>query len=249
MGYSFALPPASYPAYSPAFPQPPGPTPTSAAVDRNALSSVWVAALLGLISGVLAVFNLFASPVSSIVSVSTGSSGSSVSLSLGVFLLAAAVVAAEFVITLLVIWYYREAFRQLAMVDGRFSTPSTLAMVALIALLVLVVAGIAFFVVLYQTIACAGSGNPIPSSCVNIALFLGFVGILGVAAIALLVGGIGLLFGIWRLGSRYNEGLFKAAAILLIFPVLNVVGSVLILVASRSLRDRYAGGTFPPSFG
>jgi hypothetical protein len=73
--------------------------------------------------------------------------------------------------------------------------------------------------------------------------------LLFVVAIVLLIGAIGLLIGIWRLGTRYQEGLLKVAAILLILPVLNIVGFVLILVASRSLRNRIGSGPPVVSFG
>ncbi len=64
-----------------------------------------------------------------------------------------------------------------------------------------------------------------------------------------LIGYIGVAIGIWRFGVRYGEGKFKAGAILIFFPLLNVVGLVLILIAARSTRAKLANGSPVPIFG
>ena len=82
------------------------------------------------------------------------------------------------------------------------------------------------------------------ASCITGTL-AGLILIVGIAAILALVGYIGLLIGLWRLGTRYDSGLFKAGAILAIFPLLNLVGAILILVAAHTARERL--NSTPPS--
>ncbi|MGC1839101.1 MAG: DUF973 family protein, partial [Candidatus Acidiferrales bacterium] len=134
-------------------------------------------------------------------------------------------------------------------VDSRFSTPAMLVLMALVSLVILVVAGLGVFYLLYQEALCLTSQNPATLSCIEPGTFLALAGILVVTAIVAVVGYIGLLVGIWRLGTRYGEGLFKAAAILLIFPGLSLVGAILIIVCCHSLQHRLRRGTSPTGFG
>ena len=102
---------------------------------------------------------------------------------------------------------------------------------------------------LEQAITCAGSGNPITSACLNVGTLLGIVAVMGITAIIILVGYIGLLIGIWRLGSRYSSDGFKVGAVLLIFPVLSVAGAILILVSARNARARIEMAGVSPNLG
>lgn len=61
-----------------------------------------------------------------------------------------------------------------------------------------------------------------------------------VGGLATLVGLIGILIGVWRLGTRYGDGVFKVSALLLIFPIVSFVGAILILYSAYSHRNRVA---------
>jgi uncharacterized membrane protein len=210
---------------------------------------VSLAAILGLVGAVLGFLTLLVAPVFSIVNTSTSGSGTSISLNLsGLYLLAIAG-GIGLVLSLLELWFYRQSFRALAPGDPRFATPATLVLVALIAVVIVVLGAIALVDVVYQAILCTGSGNPITSTCINVGNLLGLVAIVGIGSIVALVGFIGLLIGIWRLGTRYGEGMFKVGAILLLFPVLSFVGFILILVAARSARAKYEGTSMPLPLG
>ena len=254
-GYPAPPPPApaayypGYPAY-PAYPvSPAGPTAASRAADRSALSNVQFAAILGLIGAALSIATLFVTPAFSFVSYTTTSSGTSVSLNMTALWLFAALGAAGLILTIVELWLYREAYRELTPHDARFSSPASLTLMALIALILLIAVGAALVALVYEAIVCAGSGNPITSSCISLGEALGLLALVGILAIVLLIGFIGFLIGVWRLGSRYSDGMFKAAAILLIFPVLNIVGTILILIAARSALEKLGAAQQPLSFG
>jgi uncharacterized protein DUF973/zinc ribbon protein len=245
-GYAPSSPlpgPAPYAPYTGAYAPSGRPTPASSAADRSALSSVVLAAVLGLIGAVLSFAELF-TRASSFVAVSGAGSGTSFSLDASALYLLAALGAAGLVFALLELSFYRRAFGALTPQDNRFSTPSKLVLTAITALVLLVLVVVAIFAVIYQAIQCAGSGNPITTACISPGELLGLIGIGLILVIVLVVGYIGLLIGIWRLGTRYDEPLFKVGAVLLIFPVLNIVALVLILVGARSARDKL--GTYSP---
>jgi hypothetical protein len=217
--------------------------------DRSALSYVSLAAILGLVGAILSVVDLFFTPAVSFIGVSSAGSGTSVTVNLSALYFAAGVGVTGIILGLIELWLYRGAFGTLRRQDTNFSTPATLTLVAFVALVIIVAVAAALVVVLYQAVVCAGSGNPITSACIDKATTLGLLAVLGVTAIALLIGYIGLLIGIWRLGTRYNETMFKVGAILLIFPVLNVAALILILVAARSATSRLQVVSSPPHFG
>jgi hypothetical protein len=237
--------------FAPSFAMRPG-TPASASrpADLHALSNVTIAAVLALIGGVLSLVVLFGTNVASFLAVSTaGSGGTTLSLDLTALYLFAITAGVGVVLSIIELVLYRQAFHTLAPHDTRFSTPSTLVLLAIIGIIIVVLGAAYLLYALYQAVLCAGAGNPLTGTCLSTASLLEAVGLIGVAAILAFVGWIGLLIGIWRLGSRYEEGLFKVGAVLLIFPVLNLVAAILILVAARSAREKLAAGSATPSFG
>lgn len=247
-GWGAAPIPGAFP-YSPGYPvRPPAPTSGSRPADLHALSNVTIAAVLALIGAALGLVVLFGTNVSSFLSVSTVGSGTSLSLGLTGLYLIAITGGIGILLSIIELVFYRQAFHILAPHDSRFSTPSKLVLLGLIAIVIIVAAlGFVLYLV-YQSILCAGLA-PITTACLNLSLLLLVLGVAGVAAVLALIGWIGLLIGIWRLGSRYDETLFKVGAVLLIFPLLNVIATILILVAARSARDKIAAGSATPSFG
>jgi len=153
------------------------------------------------------------------------------------------------VVSILELLLVRGGFVELSAHDHRFTSPASLALVAVIGVVLASLGVGLLFDALYRAVACAGVGNPIPTGCLPGGEELAGFGLTGVGAIMAIVGYIGVLIGIWRLGTRYDETVFKVGAILLIFPLLNIVGAILLLVGIDSARKKVtaAGATyFPP---
>jgi hypothetical protein len=215
-------------------PSDPTPTPATREVDRTALTYVEWAAVLALIPAVIGVVSL-AVPGSFYRLQTTPAGGSTFTFGAATY----AYIAVEAGLELLLSFLLLLAFRRLRTVDSRFGTPATLVWLLVIGIVV-VWAGL--FVVLaglssLHPCNALGSSPATPTSCgVGNGLLAGLV-VVGIAGVLALVGFIALLIGIWRLGSRFRGDLFKVGAILLIFPVLNFVGAILILVEARRARS------------
>ncbi|MGA7649177.1 MAG: DUF973 family protein [Thermoplasmata archaeon] len=218
-------------------------------VDRVALSNVTLAAIMGLAGVVLSLLALLDTPAFSLIGVTTVGSGTSLSVNTSGLYLLGAVGGGGIAFTLLELWFYRRAFRTLARQDRRFSTPTTLVWLAMVAVVIIVAAVVALLVVLYDAILCAGAGYVLTSRCLNVGELLALAGIVAIAAIVLLAGYIGLLIGIWRLGTRYGEWMFKVGAIFMIIPFLNVAGTIFILIAARESSGKTPRAFSPPKFG
>ena len=206
----------------------------------------WVAILSIISGGLEVVFEAFAG-IGRLYSVSTTSAGTTVSLppfwSWFVYL------GASVVIGLVTLVLLRLSFRALVPADARFSMPATLSLVALIGIVLALAGWVLLLGTVYQAVGCAGAGQPLTRSCLPLSVFIGSAALVAVGGITTLVGIIGTLIGIWRFGTRHEEPLFKAAAILLIFPIANIVGAILMLVAARSaLRkvEAMTAGATPP---
>jgi len=227
----------------PGYPQP---TPTTRDADREALTYLLWAAIIWLCSG--AVTLVLLDGTAALYTVDTTSSGSTFVFHPLFYVVAVASGALSIVQVLLL----RGSFHRLAPVDPRFSTPSTLALL-LIAGFVIVLLGLVPLLQGAQSITgCIASSNntTLPASCGGIGQALIGIVLVLVGGIIALIGYIGCLLGIWRFGSRYGNDLFKVGAILLIFPLLNVVGAILILVGASSVRARVEamGTPGPPRF-
>jgi len=233
----FALPSPYYPyGQAPAAP-PAGPA------DRSALSRVKLAALLGLVAGALSLVELAATPALRFLSVSTTAGGTSVSVNESAFLLAVLFGSLGVAFTLVELWLYRRAFQTLAPFDYNFSTPASLALAAAIGIVLISLAAAGLVALFVQAFNCA-AGGPLTTACLNVGGILGLAVVVLIAAIVALIGYIGVLIGIWRLGVRFNEGMFKIGAVLLLFPVVGVVGSLLIFLGARAALASV--GSAPP---
>ncbi|MCI4339542.1 MAG: DUF973 family protein [Thermoplasmata archaeon] len=219
------------------------------ATDLEALSSVTIAAVLGLIGQLVGLVALFVTPTAGLLMVTTTSSGTTFAANPSGLIDFGILVSVGTVLTILELIYYRDAFHTLSPHDDRFSTPSTLVTILLVALPIVLLSAIALLDLLYESIACAGIGNPIPANCINGGSVLAAVAVLGIAAVLALIGYVGLLVGIWRLGTRYDSSAFKVGAVLLLIPLLNVVAAILIIVSARSCRERVAAEGSSMTFG
>jgi hypothetical protein len=136
----------------------------------------------------------------------------------------------------------RGAFHRLAPIDARFSTPSKLVWVLLAGA---VLAAVGLVVVLFTlqhlgncTLNATGgfTGN-----CQGLAtLALGEL-ILLPGSILVIIGYIGCLIGLWRVGERYQESSFKIGTVLLLIPLLSVAGAVLLFIAAHTTRAKLGG--------
>jgi hypothetical protein len=242
------VPPTS--AYPRGFAATTRPTPDTRATDLAALSDVTIAAVLALVEAVIGVVGYLA--FRSTVTYTIGSTGSITGVTISTFDLyvSGASFLAAFALGIAALFFYRGAFHTLAPTDARFSTPSKLTLLAIIAIVIIILCLIGLVVLIFQAISCAGAGNTITSSCLDVGAIAGLALLLVLFAIVWFVGFIGLMIGVWRLGTRYDQGLFKVGAILLIIPFLSFVGAILILVAARSAHGAVSAGGGPaPSFG
>jgi hypothetical protein len=204
--------------------------------QMRALAAVFLAALLEVLSAIGSAVVLFAAPVGSIVTVTNTASGSTLSVSSsGVDLLVLASVGGLLVgiVTLLL---FRRGFSTLAYYDSRFETPAKLVIVEILGVILVFFGAISVFSTLLSAIQCA-NGAPITSTCISIGSLEGGLALLVIGGIIAFVGYIGLLIGIWRLGTIYDDSKFQVGAVLLIIPLLNVVGAILIAIAAHEHRS------------
>jgi hypothetical protein len=218
-------------------------------VDLDALSKVATAAAVGLISEAVGLIALFATPSAGLFTISMTPAGTTISANTSGLEVFGLLIAVGTLLTVIELLYYRGAFKTLEGTDGRFKTPSTLVLVLLIALPFVLLGLLGLVYAIYNAIACAGAGNPISPSCLSGGGLLAVLGLLLITGILAVIGYIGLLVGIWRLGTRYDASGFKVGAILILIPLLNVVGAILILVSARSARERFAAPGPPTTFG
>ncbi len=222
-------------------------TPAVRAADLRALTWIRLAAILGIIGGVLGYAELFAGSFSNLFNVTAATGGGRVLSNPSV--LVYAYIGVGGAIGLAELFILRFGFRTLSGHDREFSTPSTLTLVAIVSVAVLLVGVSLLFAALAQAISCVGAGNAITTGCLFTGLFWASLAVLLIGAIAALVGYIGgVLLGTWRLGRRFDETLFKVGAILLIF--LPFVGSILILIGAQAAmrKDGRSGPVQPAAF-
>lgn len=233
---------------------PPGPDVRNA--DLTGLSRVRLAALIAVVGSALGVALPLAFSFTGTFSFSVPAAGSAYTYSGTAIAFVIGTALVGLTLTLVSLWFYREGFLALRTVDGSFSSTPTFALLAVIGL-VMVWAGLVLVLVeLLTLLSCVTVGGVIPASCVALGGLLGGLALLLIGLILVLIGYIGTLVGIWRLGTRYGDSLFKIGAVLLIFPFLSVVGEILILVAASHAETRvrqapppaYAPSTapFPP---
>ena len=205
-------------------------------VDRRALRAVRWASILGLVASVAGLVALTVPGFTQLVTVSSTNAGPVLSTGgttqLGVY------VAATAVLGLVELFLYRSAYRTLSEVSREFSAPSTLSLLAIVGALLAVVGFALLFAAIVEAIHCVGAGHPITSACLFDGGFWAAVALLGTGALLAVVGFIGILVGLWRMGRRFDMPLFKVAAILLILPYLSVLGQILLLVGTTQELGR-----------
>jgi hypothetical protein len=217
---------------------PPSPNAGTRRADWFALTQLLYAAALLLVIGAVSAFTLGFE--GSLLAVRMTSAGDAVSFTPAFYV----VVSVSAILGVVDVLLLRSAFRTLAPFDARFSTPATLALLYLIGFLLVLVALIPLLAGVSSLASCmiGPTNNTVSGNCSGIGLILvgGLVAL--VAGIVALIGFIGILIGIWRFGTRYQSGLFKAGAILLLIPFLSVLGAIFILAEAYSTRSRLGVG-------
>lgn len=218
--------------------------------DRASLHDVFVAAVLGLVGAVISLVALFGSAALNVFESHTTSSGStSYGLNQTALATLGLLVAIGVVLELIELGLYYRAFTRMAGFDIDFATPAKLTLLLLISVILSLGLFVGLVAGLEQALICSG-GSQLDSACISLGAFLALlVGLLIVEIIALIGFFGGLVLGTWRLGYRYNDGLFRVGAILTIFPVLNIVGQILIIVAARRSRGKHVRRLGPLGMG
>lgn len=226
---------------------PPGvPSPSTREVDRASLSYLLWAAVIWLATGVVSLVLVIGT--TALFSVHTTTTGSTYVFAPLFYVVVIVSAALSFVEVLLL----RAAFHRLEPVDRRFSTPSKLALLLIVGFVILLLGLVPLLIGAQSITGCIAnsSNSTLSGNCSGIGdVVLGALVVLAGGIIAL-IGYVGCLIGIWRFGSRYQNDLFKVGAIMLIIPLLNVVGAILILIASQTERNRRGSPTAsqPPQF-
>jgi hypothetical protein len=222
----------------PAWGPPPVQPPDTRETDVAGLSKIWTAALISIIGTALSVAVLIALETGYL-RAALPASGSPLAITQTALGLVLGLAIVGLAISVVSFWYYREGFIAFRKVDPRFSSSPTWALLVIIGLILLVLGIAALFAELFSLISCVGpSTTTIPPGCINLGALLGSLGLVLVGAIILIIGYIGTLVAIWRLGDRFGNSLFKVGAVLLIFPYLSFVGQILVLVAASGARTQ-----------
>ncbi len=226
-------------------PSPPAPR----EAELAALSSIKIAAIIAIVGTALGFLYPLAEALSGSYSFGLPSGGSTTfpeSTVWAVF----GISAVGYLIAAVSFGFLRAGFARLRGFDRRFTSTPAFAVVAIVGFLLLAGGLLAFASAVVAMFRCAGGVTPIPTSCISAGSLLGSAGLLVLGGVVLLVGAIGTIIGIWRLGDRYDDGLFKAGAILLIF--IGIVGAILLLVgvirAEGLVRSQpVASAVLPPT--
>jgi uncharacterized membrane protein len=137
-------------------------------------------------------------------------------------------------------WFYRDGFLALRTLDERFRWSAAYAWLAILGGVIVGLGLLLVLVVLFPCITTYGMSWP---SCFSFIPVTSGLVILAVGLIVFLIGYIGTLVAIWRLGARYRESLFNIGAVLALFPFLNVLGEVLVFVAASRAESKVRQST------
>jgi hypothetical protein len=240
---------------------PPGSPFTREAELRSvrALRIAGILALVGVLLGLIVPYAISAATgapnvfgATNFIGVSGTGNNTTIHFNTGVLWTILGIAVAGGVLTILSLIFFRQSFTSLKGVDSRFSTPATLAMVGLIGLIIVILGAVVLFDAFAQLSGCVFSANVFgrANTCAGtlVLLILG-IAVLGIGGIVALIGYIGILIGVWRVGVRYDSTLLKVAAILWIFPYVNVVAGILIRAETTTLAHRLEGQPGMPMSG
>jgi Protein of unknown function (DUF973) len=206
--------------------------------DLKALSHIRIAALISIIGSIIGVAIPILLTSTGYIRAVIPSSGAPLGYTTSTLTLVLGLGVVGIAISVVSFWYYRDGFLALRGIDTRFSSSPTWALLVVIGLILVALAIVVLLAILLPILSCTGSTTMIPASCLNLGGLLGAVGLIFLAVIILLIGYIGTLVAIWRLGDRFGNSLFKIGAVLLIIPYVAFVGQILILVAASGAQTQ-----------
>ena len=204
------------------------PTPETAQREAKVFGKLRLFGILGMAGAVLGILVLLSGNFLILLAAGRGAAQAAG----GVLIFDAVILIAELATGVYSIVVIRSAFRLLSAVDPRFHTPASL--------VTIFIAGLIFVFPPILLIITLGSATAPASLTAGVLLAVGLLIIVG--AVLVILGAIGLLLGLWRVGTRYNDSLFKIAAICYLIPFLSIVSSILIYVSSTSFLRRWSGG-------
>jgi hypothetical protein len=147
-----------------------------------------------------------------------------------------AVLSIGFFVALVAVILYLLSFSAFKKVQSGFGGPRALVLIGVVGTLLVFVGLVAALEEFLMVSSCVATNTT--SSCVSIATLYGPVLAIFFGLVLAFVGWIGLIIGIYRVGSRYNSTPTKVGAILTIIPVVALVAPILILIGvSGSLRE------------
>lgn len=246
-GYAAPPPPPPPPGWAPPSAwgyAPPRPALTPA-IDGRALDRGQVAAIIGFVAGLVSpvVLLLVGPSIGSSFSLAGNGGGTVPTPSLAFWSLVGAIGVGLAILTWLVM---RSAFTLLRPGDPEFGTPSKLVAVGVIGLVLLAVALPVVLAGIGPLVQCVDQNHnqtvPMTNDCLasNGGELVGGILLLFVSAIISLIGYIGLILGVWRLGTRYDVTVLHIGAIVAIF--LPFIGWLLVWIGIREARRKV-----PPS--
>ncbi len=225
------LPPGNVaPTWAPPSFTTPALSPVDRGADRSALRFVLLAAVLILVGTAVG----YGAELSGAASTPIASSNTSAELASLHHLLNEVIwdAVVGFILTIAALLCFRLAFQRLAQSDNEFSWPAIFAIVALAGVVLLAIGLPVLVQGLENVLSCANGASTIPASCLQSSSLGAGAALIVIGAIGAIVGYIGLLIGIYRLGRRYDDGLFKLGAILMLLPLVSVIGAILVLVGA-----------------
>lgn len=194
--------------------------------DAEGIKHIKNASLLGIIGIVLAIAGLGAIETAVL---STAISGNPTAAIPPLLFVAIVGVLIGFISILL----YRAGFRSLREIaPDQFSTPYTFTTVLLVGIALL---ALGLLIVIAGTVGLSLSSLLIGAVFIIIGVILLFLGDI-----------IGIILGLWRVGTRYDNTLIKVGAIFFIIPYLDVLAPILVFVGANSVEHQIGGPITPP---
>ncbi|HZW57081.1 MAG TPA: DUF973 family protein [Nitrososphaerales archaeon] len=207
--------------------------------DRSALAKIRLFAIVGILWIILGVIvPIFGGDTSLITAGLFGGNAGAASIASSVAFAVVGIIG--FVLGIYAILKARSAFRDLSTLDTAFRTPARLMTSLFVGLGLFVLA----FILIIAGVAVGSLGAVSSSSTSSftagpaLGLFIGGGVLFVVAGIALLIGVIGMIIGLWRTGERYDNTLIKVGGILYIIPVVDIVAPILVYLGISDVQKR-----------
>ena len=215
-------------------------TPEGRAAEARGLRALRLAMLLAIGAGVVSIAEVVVNRSEPLLT--SMRSGSTISLGVAHLALLEGFLAVAAILVVAELVALRHALRCFVGVVPGEETPASLALMAVLGVVVLF-GGLALFVdAIARSVACAGSSSSIPLSCIVSPEADVGIGLLFIGGIVALVGYIGTLVGVFRLGDAHRDTTVKVGAVLLFFPYLGLIGALLLFWRAERLLDSEGPG-------